>query len=369
MSHSNKVTSNIEFDITKTPTKTFEEIQVARRERLALVKNDIEAKKEQELKEMQAKLHRLSLEINSIQSNIVYEDRLYLNEKETLITILNNLKIEAKSRSAESRMKHLNEMETIQNQHENELKKLADSLKQLRNSSTQNTQEIPKELQRAQNDLRKSKHKIHELRSSKILEFRTDQVILQRIMNLESQKRELLQSIKEEESIVRNRMNEMESLLKDYELGYNEELQILQKEMEKQDNLYKEELSMLNAELARAQEKRNFFISQRKDKINEIQTKIDSVENDFKEKVLQANKIAEKLKTALVNANIRKNQQLDVERKRAEEQQALLKESFGLQQKISKLKSDIDKAKKESIQLRRDLTVKLGPRRAASLFV
>ena len=70
-----------------------------------------------------------------------------------------------------------------------------------------------------------------------------------------------------------------------------------------------------------------------------------------------------------MNANLRKTQQLEIEKKRSAEQRQLMEESFSLKQQTFTMQKELQKAKEESTVLRRELSAKIGPRRTASLFL
>lgn len=350
------------------PSTSYEEFQAARIEKMTMVTNDIKAKKEQELRELQTKLHELILQINTAQSTLAVEERDFLNEKESLLTELKKIKVNAEAKSAESRMSHLSQMEQLQNEHEEALKRFAESIKEYEPPEDEETDD-PK-INSMKEQLKRSQAKVIGLRNEAMNNKESPNANLynNRIAELEAQKRELLQCLKEEENTNKKRVTELTLLLDEQDTTFQEEIQSIQQDMKTREEKYQNELNRLFMDLDHAQETRQAAVAKRKEKIAEIQSQIEEVETQFKEKIRQANRVAEKLKTALINANIRKTQQLEIERKRSEEQHVYLKEQNMIQYRITRLKAELDKAKKESMILRKELSSKIGPRRTASLF-
>ena len=354
-------------------TQTFEQFRQSRQEKISQAQEDAKALKERELHDLQHKLQDLILKINAAQSTLAAEERDYTSEKETLITELKRIKIEAETKSAESRRQHLQNMENLQQQHETALKEFAESLQNLQmppqeSDDNSEVERARTQLRSAQTKYRNSQMENVNQTEEPINQSQFDGLYIAQIAELESKKRDLIRTLKDEEMTNKQRVTEMTMLLDDQETQFQREIQALQSEMQKKEEKYQNELNKLFAELDRTQMKRQATVETRKEKIANIQQQIDATENEFKEKLRQANRVAEKLKAALVNANLRKSQQLELERKRSQEQQDLLRESYSIQQNIGKLTKELEKAKKESAFLRRELSAKIGPRRTASLF-
>ena len=145
--------------------------------------------------------------------------------------------------------------------------------------------------------------------------------------------------------------------------------EIKQLKFETNLSISRPKIKKLYTELDKIRDKRESSIVTRQEKIATLQAQIDKVEAEFRQKLKDASRVADKLKTALVNANLRKTQQLELEKKRSAEQRQLMQESFSLQQQNFSMQKELQKAKEESAILRRELSAKIGPRRTASLFL
>ena len=374
-SSGSKINSGVDLTRSLPPqTQTFEQFRISRQEKFQAAAEDIKAVKEKELREMQGRLQELVLQINAAQSTLASEEREYMNEKETLLTELKKIKIDAEAKSAESRMQHLQNLENLQQQHEIALKEFAENLQNIDvppsesedNSEIENARQQLKDAQSRYRNSKISSINEEEDENSAILQENT--MYMNRINDLEAKKKELMNALKEEEKTNKQRVTELTMVLDEQETNFQKEIESLQQEMKKKDETYQSDLNRLFQELDRVQLKRETTVEKRKGKIANIQQQIDATESEFKEKLRQANRVAEKLKTALVNANLRKSQQLELERQRSQEQQELLIESYSIQKNIAKLTKELEKAKQESAFLRRELSAKIGPRRTASLF-
>lgn len=350
---------------------TFEQFRATRAEKINQAMEDAKAAKEAELHELQGQLQDYILRINAAQSQLAQEERDFMNEKETLLTELKRIKIDAEAKSAESRMSHLTNMEQLQAQHEAAIAAYAASLQNMQMpqesyNERQEIENIRSQIRDSQNKIRSAKTTVLDNDKDKIQS--SESAYVSRISMLEIKKRELMQILRDEERLNKTRVTEMTMLLDDQETQYQREIQAFQAEMKRKEDKYQDELSKLFNELDRTQARRAEIVAKHKAKIESIQNQINNTEAEFKQKLSKANVVAEKLKAALMNANMRKTQQLELEKQRSEEQQNLLRESFAIQQNIAKLKAELEKAKKDSTFLRRELTSKIGARRAASLF-
>jgi DNA repair exonuclease SbcCD ATPase subunit len=284
------------------------------------------------------------------------------------------IKIDAEAKSAESRMQHLQNLEILQQQHENALKEFADSLQSIQIPPTESDDND--DIENARQQLRDAQSRYRNSRAEAITEdneqittaSQENALYISRIAELESKKRALMKTLKDEEKTNKQRAIELTVILDEQETSFQKKIEALQNEMKKKDEKYQEALNALFQNLDRVQVKRKATVEKRKEKIEKIQQQIIATETEFKEKLRQANRVAEKLKIALINANIRKSQQLELERQRSHEQQDLLRESYAVQQNIAKLSKELERAKQESAILRRELSAKIGPRRTASLF-
>jgi hypothetical protein len=190
-----------------------------------------------------------------------------------------------------------------------------------------------------------------------------------RIPALEAQKRELLQAIRDEKQNGETRIMELTLMLEGEENDRKAELEALQHKLEKQEETAKKAISRLYAELDAAQQKRKKLMQGQKAKIDDLEGRIRAADVEFGKKLSEATQVAEALKTRLVNSNLRKNQHLELERKRSSQQQKLLQETYDLHREVFDMQRRANVAREESGVLRRELSVCIGPRRTASLFM
>ena len=355
------------------PLQTFEEFQSSRREKLEQVSNDLLAKKEQTIKDMQDHLQDLMVQLGAANSDLADEERDFLSKKENLLTQLKRIKANADTKYSQARMEHLAQMEILQREYNESLEQIQLNMQQIA-QAPQPTENDPKleethqKMRLFEDNLRRYKQSVPEPVED-IDDNDNDELYINRINQLESQKRELLSAIKEDEHTNQNRIMELTMVLDEQDGKFQSEIEDLQEKMNKREEQYKQQLDKLYTELDKIRDKRESSIVTRQEKIATLQAQIDKVEAEFRQKLKDASRVADKLKTALVNANLRKTQQLELEKKRSAEQRQLMQESFSLQQQNFSMQKELQKAKEESAILRRELSAKIGPRRTASLFL
>ncbi|KAK8887943.1 hypothetical protein M9Y10_039002 [Tritrichomonas musculus] len=357
------------------PIQTFDEFQSSRREKMEQVSNDLIAKKEQTVRDMQDHLKDLMVQLGAANSDLADEERDFLSKKENLLTQLKRIKAGADTRFSQARMEHLSRLEALQREHNENLDQIQISMQQLA-QQPQNVEEDPR-LAETQSRLKTFEENLRKYKQSTIpppeddlsLDNEDDNLYINRIQQLESQKRDILQSIKEDEHTSQSRIMELTMVLDEQDGQFQSEIEEVQEKMARKEEQYKSQLTKLYAELDKIRQRRETTLANRQEKIQALQAQIDRVEGEFRQKLKDASRIADKLKTTLMNANLRKTQQLEIERKRSAEQRQLLEESFSLKQQTFTIQKELQKAKEESAVLRRELSAKIGPRRTASLFL
>ena len=358
------------------PIQTFEEFQSSRREKMEQVSNDLIAKKEQTVRDMQDHLKDLMVQLGAANSDLADEEREFLSKKENLLTQLKRIKAGADTRFSQARMEHLSRLEALQREHNENLDQIQMSMQQLA-QQPQEFEEDPR-LSETQNRLKMFEENLRKYKQSalpqpeedvSLLDSEDDNLYINRIQQLESQKRDILQTIKEDEHTSQSRIMELTMVLDEQDGQFQSEIEEIQEKMAKKEEQYKSQLAKLYSELDKIRQRRETTLANRQEKIQALQTQIDRVEGEFRQKLKDASRIADKLKTTLMNANLRKTQQLEIEKKRSAEQRQLMEESFSLKQQTFTMQKELQKAKEESTVLRRELSAKIGPRRTASLFL
>ena len=109
-------------------------------------------------------------------------------------------------------------------------------------------------------------------------------------------------------------------------------------------------------------------MSKQNAKIRNLQGKIDKLDQDFKKKMVESNRLSEKLKIALENMNSVKEQNLAEIRKGNIEYQSLIKQQIELKQKIELLNHNLMQMKEKTKFLRAEYVTKFGIRHAQLIF-
>ncbi|OHT12548.1 hypothetical protein TRFO_03542 [Tritrichomonas foetus] len=354
--------------------KSFDEYQATRREKMEQVSNDLQAKKEQDIQNLQDTLNDLMMQLSVAHSNLAADERHFLAQKETLESELKKIKITADTQFSINRDEYRDQMTKLQKEYDRTMSEYVRNMPDLMNPSKPADIAEPYHSSIGSTSTRRSPYKSPKQSSKSIVTIdeidddSSDHLYTERIQQLESQKQELIQLIKEDERNNQNRITEITTMMDVQDSQFDKEIAKLQEKMKQKEEAYKTQLNSLYVELQRAKDKRKATTEKRQEKVSSLQAQIDRVENEYKEKIREANSVAEKLKTSLLNANIRKSQQLELERRRTEESRMLNEESLSLQQQVFEMQKDLQRAKEESQLRRRELSAQLGPRRTASLF-
>lgn len=356
--------------------KTFEEFQSSRIERLNLVEADLQAKREQELKDLQFHLQDLTMQLGAAQAALDNDERVFVNQKESLITEIQHVKTEADIKFAQAQVDFMEKKDRMQKEYDMAFQSIAASMPvPQKDDAVEDSEEVvatKRRLKRFEGSLRKFKQSVFnksvdedgELDSDKSVQMYTD-----RVTHLEQQKRELLQSMKDDEHVNEDRLLDLTSMMENQEAQFQREIEEMQGMMKKKEEVYRQNIDRIYTELENVQAQRQSNIDIRNEKLAALQEQIASVDAEYREKLKEASRVAERLKTALVNANLRKTQQLEIERQRSQEHKELMKETFTLQQQIFTAERQLQKLREEGSLLRRELSAKIGPRRTASLFM
>ena len=355
---------------------TFEEFQNSRAERLNLVTADLQAKMEQELKDLQFHLQDLTMQLGAAQAALDNDERVFVNQRESLITEIQHVKTEADIKFAQAQVDFMEKKDRMQREYDLAFQSIAASMPAAQKEEPpEDSAEVvatKRRLKRFEGNLRKFKQSVFNKSVDEDGEIDSDrsvQMYTDRITHLEMQKRELLQSMKDDEHFNEERLLELTSMMDGQETQFQREIEELQGEMKKKEDVYRQNVDRIYMDLENVQAQRQSNMTMRQEKLAALQDQITGVDAEFREKLKEASRVAERLKTALVNANLRKTQQLEIERQRSQEHKRLMKETFTLQQQIFTAERQLQKVREEGSLLRRELSAKIGPRRTASLFM
>ena len=343
--------------------RTFSEYQEARRARLDQVNADLQAQKDREIQDLHDTLNDLMVRLGAAHDALQSEEKVFLERKESLSTELKTIKINADIAYAKARTEHVTELGRLEDDLERALSEMVRALPGL--DSPNRPADIPDPLRAGiSRSPYKSRVEINDLDSDED----NDQLYADRIQQLEQQKHDLIQMMKDDERNNQGRLTEITSMMDVQEAQCEQEIKKIQEKMKAKEEHYYAQLNNLYAELQRAKDRRKAAADKRIEKVAALQAQIDRVESEYKEKIRQANKVAEKLKASLTTANLKKSQQLELEKRRTEESRLLNEESLSLQQQVFEMQKDLQRAKEESQLRRRELSAQIGARRTASLF-
>ena len=141
------------------------------------------------------------------------------------------------------------------------------------------------------------------------------------------------------------------------------------KEMDDKERVYRRQLDDTLARIAKVQDQRKGIENQRRERVEKVREEIESIESEFRSKMRDASRVAEKLKAALMHVNMRKSKELEMERERLSTHSQMLQENCTLKQRIAQVRRQLDVAKQDSSAIRSELASSIGPRRTASLFI
>ena len=353
--------------------KTFAEINTSRDERLNQISDDLRAQKERRIQELQAQLQELTIEVNATQAELAQEERNFLAQEEALVTQLNRIKIEAEIKAEECRNDHMEKLEMLLNKHLTARRELTEKIQETIGGDEDGFKRSMK-LDAAKTHLKNMESSLRELKSSQVDEqdpndVHDQEMYAEKIRELEMQRKQVINEFKQNQASHKSQIMELTLALDEQDTSYQKEIADIQAKMQRKEVEYQEQLEKCFKQLSSIQERRDNLIAQRRQKVVKLQAEIKDIQNEFHRKMRDVTRVAEKLKTALVNVNLRKSQQLQVEKDASNEQQALLKENYALQQQLYQMQKQLSNYKDEFSVLRKELSSTIGPRRTASLFI
>lgn len=360
------------FTMSSPSVQTYAQFQATRQEKINYLSNDIKAQKEKQIQALQTQLQELMLEVHTTQSELSTEQHEFLGKKASLVTVLQKIKTDAEKKSSEARTEYLKQLEELENKRTNMIKELTESIPLLpdpvENEDNPQIEMSKSKLKECQNTLRQFKQQslVNDQSNDDL-----DDVNLynEKIVELEAQKRELIEELKENENNNKTRITDFTYAIDDQDSQFQNELENMQKSLQQHEEEYQNDLDKLFGEIAKIQEQHFSVTSRQKDRIKKLQAQIKKIESEFRIRMNDANRVAAKLQTALVTANLGKSHQIQLEKQRSIEQQKIIQDNFILQQRVAMLQNELTAAKEQAGLIRRELSGKIGPRRTASLFL
>lgn len=357
-----------------TPTK-FSDIQRSRMEQFSQMAVDLAAKQESRKTELQAQCQSLLLEVNTVQSRMANEERDYTVEKERLTTELQKLSIDAQLRFEEAKLRHANRMEDLLNEQtltyaavsrENENAPVYRAPAFVASPRLNATQRNARRLEEAAREVRR---RLLEDPDENRHESATDDLLESKVNDMESQKGDLLSQIMQRRDGKKAQLMEATVELDNIATANHEDILRERRDMEAKEAAYKRQLEGLLLKMDRIHEQRRQIEQQKKDRVEHVRAEINAIEQEFRKKMHDAARVAEKLKMALMNANMRRAQELEYEKERLNGHSKLLQENCALKHEVARARRELESARQDSAMIRRELAGSIGPRRTASLFL
>lgn len=355
-------------------TTSFSQHQAARSEQFSQIANDFVARQESRKVELQNRHQQLLLEVNTLQSQMASEERDYTMEKERLGTELHKVRINAALRLEEAKFQHKNRLEELYDEQARAMAEVArsfddttvyrseafkgsaalDSQKQ----HLQTLEESMKTIRRGRDDFGGDEH-----------DREMDEFLETKLSEMQGQKDKMTADARKREDSKRAQIMEVTVELDNLATMNAQEIQQQKKSMDDKERGYKRQLEDMLARLSKVQEQRKTIENQRRERVEKVREEIEMIESEFRNKMKDASRVAEKLKAALMHVNMRKSKELEMERERLSTHSQMLQENCSLKHRIAQVRRQLDTAKQDSSVIRSELAGSIGPRRTASLFL
>ena len=355
--------------------QSFSDFQATRMARLSEVTADLRARRAQEARNLEIRLQDLTMQLNSTRASMEDDEREFITRREVLTTELQNVKTEADIAFSQEQIAFMRDREQIQREYDERFKTLMSSVRtNLTTPPPQDNEELLKtksRITKLQNNVKQLEQASRKL-ALDYSDFREDdqrQLYMDRVTELEEQKRELIQAIQDEQRSDNDRLSELSGMIHEQDNRFKAERDEISDQMSRKEAKYRNTIDKLYNDLERIQGQRMGAIENGKQRIAEIRGQIDKIETELRAKLRDANRITAKLKVKLTNANLRRTQQIEAQRERSREQQELMRESLVLQERVHGAERRLEKAREQTSLLRQELSAKIGPRKTASLFM
>lgn len=355
--------------------QSFSDFQATRMARLSEVTADLRARRAQEARNLEIRLQDLTMQLNSTRASMEDDEREFITRREVLTTELQNVKTEADIAFSQEQIAFMRDREQIQREYDERFKTLMSSVRtNLTTPPPQDNEELLKtksRITKLQNNVKQLEQASRKL-ALDYSDFREDdqrQLYMDRVTELEEQKRELIQAIQDEQRSDNDRLSELSGMIHEQDNRFKAERDEISDQMSRKEAKYRNTIDKLYNDLERIQGQRMGAIENGKQRIAEIRGQIDKIETELRTKLRDANRITAKLKIKLTNANLRRTQQIEAQRERSREQQELMRESLVLQERVHGAEKRLEKAREQTSLLRQELSAKIGPRKTASLFM
>jgi hypothetical protein len=252
-----------------------------------------------------------------VQAQFASDQRGCLIERERLATELTRLKVAEEIRRKKATIDHISQLTKARADHALAVAQFNQPAQvELKGRDRPNANAIDA----ARETLRSFEQSLHELKRSSVDRPPADplsEVVKNGIADFQRLRDSIVDSSKSGDKENQKKFVELIVALDEQAANYQKEIAEYAQGSAEKEKQYEGELTRLLSQLAAVQQKRRVAEEQRKQRIADVQREIASVQSDFVEKMRNAHRIAEKLRTRLENAKLRREGQLRGERQRS----------------------------------------------------
>jgi hypothetical protein len=349
--------------------KSFSDLQLAHSLRAAEIEEDLASEAEERRSGLRQELEALVYEVSSVQRELMSEQCDFLMEREHLMTQLARQRFTEELKSHEARVSHAGRLQQLRDEHSRALGALATRLAD--GTSPEFHRPVNAAAAEAKKTLESLERSIADLKKPPADSAAPPELALldDKLREIKDEATALARTAKEEEAENRRQLIEMVVALDEDGCRLQEEVAKIQQGSAEREAQHRGELERVVAQITQVRAQRGRLAEQRRARAATVQAEIEKLETDFAAKMGGAARVAARLRGSLESANWRRSQQLANERERASEIAKHLQENSALTIRLSKLESDLRIARGSVATLKKQVTVAIGARRAASLFI
>lgn len=355
------------------PSKTFAQYKMDRKEQLEQVTNDIQVHQEREIQSLQETLRNLMDELDLVNGKLAAEEKEFITKKESLYSELKKIQIQADISFSQLRIDHINEIDKMKHDFNlwlQDYSKIVPSImkdykpvefppQKFMTSPSRRTMKI---VDQDEEDSSLSLTRIEDIDDA------TEEVFNKRIEILEDQKTNLLDNIRSVQRENERNLHSLYKVVENQENKFQRQLSQIQNRMQSKEEKYEAQLNKLYENLEKLKGKRKAIADKRNKTVNLLQSRVNKLESESSLKIREATHQAENLKKSLINSNMIKEQNLELERKRNAQTLQLHQESLSLQHQLFETQRELQKEKAEAQQWRTEFSRQMGPRRTMTMF-
>ena len=355
--------------------RLYQKFQTSRQKSIETIENDLVAVQEQQIHDAELKLRELIMELNFQQSEVENQKRKYIKDKAFFETSISQVKTEAESKSAKIQSDRLKLMSDMESDFMSVIQSLSRELSLVQPLNEGVTFDFTPQKNSEQSKYEATIQMFLGEENDEELDPSIDDNIDQaidayndKIRDLHYEKLELENEIKDQDEIKKSQLLGLTVMQEDQNDAFSKEIEELQLRMKQEEESYKNQLDSFYDQIDIIIQQREDSIIKLKAKQDAVQYQIDALDEEFRQKLNEANGLTEKLKIALKTCNARKQGNLLEMKRRNNEFQKLIHDEIQLKQQIATYDQYISKLRGQINILRRELISKVGARRAISIL-